>query len=397
MNILLVSSYLPYPLFSGGHIRLFNLIKELSKKHTITLICEKREHQTNKDVEKVNQFCKKIITLPRKKQWTIKNIIKAGFSSYPFLMIGHTQLRMKEEISKELKSGRYDFLHVETFYVMQNVPPTNLPVILGEQNIEHIVYKRYADNAFFFLKHLLYFDVWKMRRWEQSFWKKADWVIVTSENERKQIEKYNKHVTVVSNGVDLAKFKVKSEKLKVEKREKTVLFIGNFRWIENKDAALWLVTSIWPRLKQKLQKKGLKVKLWIVGKEIPQRLTLLARDDDVVFDENAPNDTKRIYEKADILLAPIRVGSGTKFKILESMAIGLPVVTTSVGMEGIDVKKGEEIVVADDADGLAQGAIALLTDTDFYQRIALNAKRRIEEKYDWKNIILELEKVYQSV
>src|SRR3989344_5551517 len=103
MRILMVSSYLPYTLHSGGHIRLFNIIKNLSGNHEITLICEKRSYQNGKHIKEVGKFCKKIITVERKKQWTLKNILKTSFSKYPFLVTGHTNSQMKQEIGKMLK------------------------------------------------------------------------------------------------------------------------------------------------------------------------------------------------------------------------------------------------------------------------------------------------------
>ena len=96
MNILIVSSYLPYPLYSGGNVRLYNLLKELSKKHSITLICEKRPTQTQEDVTEVEKICEKVITVDRKKQWSLQNILKSGISSQPFLILGHTLPKMKE-------------------------------------------------------------------------------------------------------------------------------------------------------------------------------------------------------------------------------------------------------------------------------------------------------------
>src|SRR6188472_94235 len=119
MKILVVSSYLPYPLHSGGHVRLYNLIKELSDKHEITLICEKRTHQTEADIKEVEKICKKVITVERKKQWSLENIAASAFSSQSFLVTGHTHSLMQEKIERELTNNPYDLIHVETFYVMQ--------------------------------------------------------------------------------------------------------------------------------------------------------------------------------------------------------------------------------------------------------------------------------------
>ena len=104
MKILIVSSYLPYPLKSGGEIRLYNLIKNISEKHEITLICEMRDYQTKEDIVEVKQFCKKVITVKRKKQWSAANILKTGLSMNPFLIVGHTSEEMKLAIKDELVS-----------------------------------------------------------------------------------------------------------------------------------------------------------------------------------------------------------------------------------------------------------------------------------------------------
>ena len=159
MRILIVSSYLPFPLDSGGHVRLYNILKELSKNHKVTLICEKRSHQTLKDVEEVKVFCEEVITIHRKKQWTLENIGKAGLSTFPFLMTGHTLAEMKKKIVATLADRQFDLIHVETFYVMQNLPKTYLPVVLVEHNIEYKVYEKYANTSNILLRPLLFADI----------------------------------------------------------------------------------------------------------------------------------------------------------------------------------------------------------------------------------------------
>src|SRR3989344_2326584 len=167
MKILVVSSYLPYPLFSGGHIRLYNLIKNLSQKHEVTLVCEKRNNQTEKDVDEVSKICKKIFTLDRKKQWSAKNILRTGFSLDPFLVTGHKSASMRRLIEKLLSSEKYDLIHVETFYVMQNIPKTSLPMVLAEHNIEYLVYERFVKKAVLPLKPLFFIDVLKLKKIEK--------------------------------------------------------------------------------------------------------------------------------------------------------------------------------------------------------------------------------------
>ncbi len=130
MKILMVSSYLPFPLLSGGNIRLYNLLKLLSKKHKITLICERRPNQTEADVKEVEKICEKVITVERKKQWSIKNIVKTGFSLNPFIITGHQSKEMTRAIKNELEKENFDLIHVETFYVMGTLTRKSTPVLL---------------------------------------------------------------------------------------------------------------------------------------------------------------------------------------------------------------------------------------------------------------------------
>lgn len=389
MRILIVSSYLPYPLFSGGNVRLFNLIKQLSFKHKITLICEKREYQTDSDINEIKKFCEEIITINRKKQWTLENILKTGFSLYPFLLTGHASLEMKEKIINVLANKSFDLIHVETFYVMQNLPKTYIPIVLVEHNVEYLVYKRFADTASFFIRPFLYIDVLKMKYWEEYFWKKANKLIAVSEIEKKIINK--KDVVVIPNGVDLDFFPFVSADKKDNLKEKRILFMGDFSWIQNRKSAEWILKEIWPTIQLKIN-----LKLWIVGKKIPKYIKDLDSNN-VIFDENAPSETKNIYNKANILLSPIMVGGGTSYKILEAMTSGVPVVTTMLGMEGLKVTKDKEILVGETSDQLVNLVITLMNDKKLYENTTRDARKCIEDNYQWKIIGEKLEKTYMNL
>lgn len=398
MNILLVSSYLPYPLFSGGHIRLYNLIKELSHKHRITLVCEKRAYQGDAEIDELKKFCKKVITVPRKKQWSIKNILKTGLSTLPFLVIGHTSSEMRREIKRELNECQFDLIHAETSYVMQNIPATKVPVVLVEHNVEYLVYKRFVDKAPIFLRPLLSLDVLKLKYWEESMWAKATKLIAVSEIEKKIMSKIRDDIAVVSNGVDIQKFGVRSSKLKVDASEKRILFIGEFKWVQNRDAIEWIIKDIWPKLMAELVPSMTEggIKLWVVGRSIPESVRKLTSDKHVIFDDKAPKETELIYQKSDLLLAPIRVGGGTSFKVLESMASGVPVVTTELG-NAIGAKEDQEIIVAKNTEEFVVKLKKLLEDKKFYETISNNARELIEKEYNWQKISNDLESVYESV
>lgn len=387
MKILIISSYLPYPLYSGGHIRLYNLIKNLSGKHEITLVCEKRNYQTQKDIDEVSRICKKVVTTDRKKQWSFKNILKSGVSLSPFLLVGHNNVEMKRRIKKEIDNNKFDLIHVETFYVMQNLPKTNIPIVLVEHNIEYLVYERFAKKAPIFAKPLLYSDSLKLKRAEKKCWKKANRLIAVSSDEQKIM---GEKAELVPNGVDIEKFKLK--KINMDKTEKRVLFIGDFKWIQNRDSVVYIIKNIWPRVSA----KNPNLKLWVVGRNIPDSIKKL-ENNSIIFDENASDQTELIFQEADLLLSPIRVGGGTNFKILESLSTGTPVITTSLGNEGINARDGSEILISEKPDEFVANSLSILSDNYLYEKLSRNGRKFIEKNFDWRNIAKELDNIYSDL
>jgi glycosyltransferase involved in cell wall biosynthesis len=394
MKILMVSSYLPYPLYSGGQIRLYNLIKNLSDKHEITLICEKRDKQTKEDIEAVKAICKKVITVHRKKQWSIKNIVKTGFSMEPFLVTGHTSDEMKLAIKDELVRENYDLIHVETFYVYQNLPKVSIPVVLVEHNVEYLVYDRFAKLANPVLKPLLALDVWKLKKVEVNVWRKVDRLIAVSNAERRIMKRPD--IDVVPNGVDTTIFRIKDSS--VLPAEKRVLFIGDFKWLQNIDAAENILKHIWPSINLKISesKEKINVKLWLVGRNIPNRIKNLATGKNIILDENNKDEASEIFQKAYLLLAPIRAGGGTSYKIIEAMASGVGVVTTNLGIEGLEAKNNIHVLSSENEDEMADLVLDLVRDHSLYRKLTLNARKLVEEKYDWKIIAEKLNSVYES-
>jgi len=392
MNILMISSFLPFPLHNGGSVRLFNLIKLLSKNHKITLVCEMRPNQSDEDRRHVEEICERVIAVPRNRQWSVRNIIKTGFSLNPFLITGHTSHEMRAAIESELLQKKYDLIHIETFYVMQNLPKTQLPKVLIEHNIEYFIYERYANKAFFLLRPFFMLDVLKLRRAEEYAWREATVVATVSQQDKEVINQ--KNAFLVPNGVDTTEFKLKKISDQFVTKEKKVLYIGDYGYVQNKDAVSYIIKSIWPLMKKN---QDVKAKLWIVGKNMSQSIKDLGRDDaSIIFDDKNTESAAKIFSQADVLLAPIRVGGGTSYKIIEAMAIGTPVVTTTLGHEGIEVQKEKDILVADTPEDIVAAVTGLLIDQKQYRQLSANARLAVEKTYDWKEITKSLEHVYKE-
>jgi glycosyltransferase involved in cell wall biosynthesis len=323
----------------------------------------------------------------RRQPWDPRNLSLALFTPYPFLVSIYLSQSFKRAIAGELASGSYDLIHAETFYIMPNLPKTKIPILLVEQTIEYLVYQQFVrDFKFWPLKPLLYFDVFKINLWEKYFWRRATRLAAMSDSDKTMMQKTvkDKQVDVVANGVDTAFFS------SVKPRGKhTVLFIGNFKWLPNRDAAQFSVKAIWPLIKKRLPA----AKLLIVGRN-PTPAILGLSQPGVIIDGKVA-DIRDAFAQASVLLAPIRNGRGTKYKVLEAMACGLPVVTTKLGIEGIEAKNS--VLVAETAPQLAEKTIQVLTNRRLAQRLAKAAKKIVYDRYNWLTISDRLNLIYQQL
>lgn len=388
----MLTPYLPYPLLTGGQTRSYNLIKRLSKLgHKITLFCLVKNDEDKKYVSELEKFCEEVRVFNRpKKPWTIQNILRTGFSGYPFLVIRNWASGEKEAIWKELKSSDYDLIHAETFYVMPHIPETKVPIVLVDQTIEFKVYQHFVDNfRFSVLKPLLEIDVYKLKYWELNYWKRADKVVAMSEDDKRIMLKEipNLSVGIVPNGVDAKYFE---QRVFERSKDPVILYLGNFTWLQNREAVDILIRKVWPIIKQKIKN----AKLWIIGKDAKQFFAHL-ENEDIRVDQ--VEDVREAYQGAHLLVAPIYGSGGTRYKNFEAFASGLPVVTTSIGIGGTEASDGIDVIIRDKPEDIANEAIKLLKDKKLYQKIADNAKSMVGKKYDWGAITNELNNIYKEV
>ena len=394
MKILMLTPYLPYPLLSGGQIRTYNLLKNLKDKHEITLYSLIKDESEKQHAPKLEEFCKKIVLLKRTKNpWALRNILMAGFTAYPFLVTRNMPIRASQRISHELDLNHFDLIHAETFYMMPNIPKTKTPILLVEQTIEYLGYQSYARQSKLWpIKPLLYIDIAKIRFWEQFYWRKASHLVTMSQEDKKFIQnevKQKLNIDVVANGVDM---KILAKVKKKLPQNPTVLFVGTFKWLPNVDAVSFLVKEIWPSIIEQIPL----AKLCIVGFSPTKKINRYAADPSITVSGNI-KDIRNAYAKAHVLLAPVRSGAGTRYKILEAMATGTPIVGTSLSVDGLSVRPNQEALISDTAAGLAQKTVSLLKNTQMQQKLAQKGKRLVSKKFDWQVISHELDRIYQQL
>ena len=391
MKILMFTPYVPYPPNSGGQTRTFNLIKNLSKKHEITSFSFLRIDQPKPDLTQLHKYCRKVEIFGRKKAWSSpEKLLVTALSPFPYLVNMYRSGRVTKAIYKELVAEKYDLIHVETYYIMPNIAATSVPVLLAEQTIEYLVYQHFTETTKLWpLKPFLYIDVIKHKYWEKYFWQKAKKVVAMSEADKEKMEELapGLDVGIVPNGVDMDYFAREMVKPPVGTR---FLFVGNFNWLQNREAVEILVKEIWPKIRKELPEST----LWIVGRSPTLTIKNLVGNG-VEVSENV-EDIRTAYQGSTVLLAPLFGGGGTRYKILEAMASNLPVVSTEIGIEGIGARDRKHALISNDNDKLAKLAVEVARDKVLARTLAANAKKLVAESFDWGKISTSLEKIYEE-
>lgn len=394
MRILMLTPYLPYPPSSGGQVRSYNLLKHLGKKHQISLVSLIKTEEEKQFVTYLKEYCESIHICKRSESpWTLKNILQSIFGMYPFLIVRNFSSEAHKIIAHLLAKNTFDLIHAETFYIMPHIPQTTIPILLVEQTIEYRVYQHFVKSIrFFLLKAFFYLDIIKLKFWEKQFWKKADLVIAVSDTDKKKMRDLlpNLKIKIIPNaaGEDLINLYTKQK----EVSDPIFLYQGNFSWLQNVEAAEILARSLFPRIKKKLPR----ALCYIAGQKAREKIGYLKKYGVKIIDIDSSqiDEVQKVYQKASVFLAPIKGPGGTRLKILGAMAAGVPVISSQVGIEGLDVTNNENILIARNDDDFVQKAITLSHDKKLYEKIRVNARRLIERKYNWSKISQDLEKIY---
>lgn len=393
MKVLFLTYDIPYPLVSGGKIRAYYLIKNLARNHQITLFSYYRDEAQKKYIDELKKYCPKIFLFKRRRPWVWQNIVRSLLTSLPFTSATYHSDELKKTLIEELKQNGYDLVHFESFYPALYLPlakKMGVKTLLGNENIEWQVYDRYASQQFLPIKWLLRLEIFRMRLFEENLWREANTNIALSENDAQKVEKITKkECPVIPNGVDVGVIRP----LKNGKSEGSVIFVGTLIYQANNDAVKFFLSQIYPKIKKTFPK----VKFVLVSWYKPNWLNDYLNDKSITFIQDKEKPAGEFFAKADVLIAPIRVASGTRIKILEAMAAGLPVVTTSVGIEGIEANVGEEVIIADDPQNFANQVSRLLLDSNERRKIGLAGRKLVEGKYNWTKIVHKLDNIYRKI
>lgn len=273
--------------------------------------------------------------------------------------------------------------------------PRQTPVVIDWQNIESELMARYATQTGNPAKKVVAFRTAQLLRQTERQMLAGNYVhTVCSERERNALLAVAPHanVHVIGNGVDTNFFTLEAKAAQAtERSQKNLLFVGSMDYHANIDAAIWFVREVWPALAQKFPA----LDFTIAGRQPTAAVRALATER--VHVTGTVPDVRALYAEAFAVVVPLRVGGGTRLKILEAMAAGVPVISTSLGAEGLSVEPNRHLIIANTENEFSQAVAGLLTDRGLRLSLAENARKLVVDEYDWAALGQRLSDIYAAL
>ena len=391
-NVLMLTPYLPYPPVSGGRMRTYSLVKRLAKDHEITLVCFGRPEERAFDLSPMEDYCKLIVVERPPSPSTAQAAIMTLTSIKPITMRLYRTEKMQQMLTKLIQENDFDVIHVESFYMQQNLPEEHgIPVLLSEPAIEHIAWWRHAQVAKpIFQRPGIALEALKMRRFGPQEWRKADVVGAMSEIDQEIIEKVGAKAVLTPNGVDVDYFQPNT----ADQDNYTAIFMGDYKYFPNTDGVLYFAEYILPLIQAKLPE----FKLVLLGKDPSPEIQRMSDDPTIPINATGlVDDTRPYLTNAGVFVCPLRSGSGTRFKLMEALACGLPVVSTTIGCEGLNATNGEHMLIADSPEDFAEAVIRMMQDHTMARAMATAGRAWVVEHHAWEHSASLVSQAYQDL
>ena len=382
MRLLFLSMFCPLPANNGVKMRTWAVMRALAAEgHELTLATFANPAQANGHSAELFEVCRHVECVPRALNSLSSSAdywgrLRGVFSSLPYGVQQARSEEMERCILSLVRNRRFDAVVSEQADPLINLPRSvSVPVILDNQNVDHIILQRYISferNPA--KKSYACLECWKTMRWQRDSCRRSALALACSDFDRTAIQSFAPQVPVIvaPNIVDTDHYQPS-----VAEQPYTVLYQGGMDWYPNRDAVEFFTSAIWPKIRALVPEARFVVGGRSPSDEFRRRFAAVPR---LEFTGTVP-DMRAEIAKASVCVVPLRIGSGTRLKILEAAAMAKPIVSTRVGAEGLDFVDGEEIVLADEPVAFAHAVAALLTDPARRQRLGESARRRVELQY----------------
>lgn len=383
MRILWVKSGGFLPLDTGGKIRSFHLAHELSRRHEVSIFTFYPSVTPDPHQNLLNGFYEtECLPLDLPERASLRNVLAYAANCTtrrPFQVVHYCRPEVARRLRERLSRNRYDLVICD-FVLTAGVLPWDLhiPTVIFSHNVEATLWRRHlALNKNVLWKLVALREHRSIDRFERHFTRLADHVLTVSDSDRREFLKFldPDNVSTIPTGVDLNYFRPRTN----VQHEPSVIFTGSMDWKPNEDAIRYFVASIFPLV----QKQVPDVVLRIVGRKPGPGILAFKEKNCAIQVTGTVEDVRPYVHDSSVYIVPLRIGSGTRIKIFEAMAMGVPVVSTSIGAEGLPVQHNKNILLADSPSEFADQTLQLLLQPSLRQRISQEARTLVERSYSW--------------
>jgi len=394
LNILFLSTENPFPVDHGHHIRTYHVLKALAAHHHIYFVAFAQDPSGLKYTHELQGLCKSIkIFQLRFRGWRQAVLALVNlFSPLPLIAQKYHDPQTVDYIKKLIDEVKIDLVHIDLLHLANYRRALNSrPCILVNHNVESLRILRWSKiERNILLQYFLRYQYFKLRNFERAICTQFNRCIVVSDYDKAFLADLcgGGNFVSVPNGVDADYFQPSDG----EVIPNSLVWTGSMKSPYNRDAVIYFLGKIWPIIQRNIPE----ARVTFVGGSPAKKLKDTAKKYPNINYTDYVQDVRRYVAESAVFIAPLRCGSGTKIKILNAMAQGKPVVTTSIGAEGIDAKPDAEIIIADAPAEFAEKTIYLLRNPQEARKIGLRARKVITEKYDWKIINKKIEQIYKE-
>jgi sugar transferase (PEP-CTERM/EpsH1 system associated) len=390
MKILFLCHRIPYPPNKGDKLRAFNILKHLSQKHTIDLLTLADDKKDLRYQENLKSYCRQVETFYFHPFIAKLKILLYLFSSKPLTLPYFYHSKLKKRITQVISQHSYDLLFLYSSSMVQyvlniNAPP---PKVIDFVDADSQKWHDYAKLAKFPKSTIYQSEGRKLGRYEGKIAPHFKAVTVVSDQEKKKLTRYVKtdNIYEVRNGIDLSLYEAAS---KFNGDNKDLLFIGGMFYFAYIDGILHFYKYAFSKIKKSLPNTI----FYVVGADPVKKIRKLNSDKNMRITGFVP-DIIPYLQKAAVYVVPLRMAPGIQNKILEAMAMRVPVVATPAAIAGIDAVPGRDLMVEEDPVKFASAVIQLLQKPDLRQKLAENARRLVENEYNWNKNLSKFDDIF---
>ncbi len=396
-KLLFVTDKYPWPVDDGGQIRTHQLLKHLGTQYSVKLLAiaplfvNDTRARLSLEVDTIT------FNRPHRRWKMFAGLVLSLITNRPYPLTKNFSRQMLEAIQNEIDTGTLDAIHFNHLDAAQYVHWLNRKrrrprFVFDTHNVLSSLYARLLTVERNPIRWMYAWTQWqKMRSYEDSTMQKVDCVIVCSERERREVNEWGiENCIVVPNGVDTQEFTpLRTTGMSSEGVQ--LLFIGALDYRPNADGIRWFIRSVLPELACRLEN----FKLTVVGKNPPKDLLAHRATGRVEFTGNV-DDVRPYARSADVFVVPLHIGGGTRLKILEALAMELPVVSTAVGAEGLELRDGLHLRIAEDSMAMAVIIAELCRCPTYAREMARRGREQVLENYDWAAVTVPLCEYYKN-